>query len=88
MKKLQEEILKADENSQKLQSKRLKARALRAVKTKRLGRNKFEEREMDFNLASDLKGSLRSLKPEGNLLADRYVSLQKRNIMEVAARQK
>ncbi|XP_026283920.1 ribosome biogenesis protein NOP53 [Frankliniella occidentalis] len=87
LRKLKEDISKAEAKSAKLKDKRIALRAKYATKTKRLGRNKFEERETDFNLASELKGNLRSLKPEGNLLADRFVNLQKRNIMEVAARQ-
>ena len=88
LKKLEEALAKAEEKSKVLKEKRLAIKALQASKTRRLGRNKFEEKDMEFNLASDLKGSLRALKPEGNLLADRFISFQKRNIMEVAARQK
>ncbi|KAK3922937.1 Ribosome biogenesis protein NOP53 [Frankliniella fusca] len=87
LRKLKDDISKAEAKSAKLKEKRIALKARYATKTKRLGRNKFEEREPDFHLASELKGNLRSLKPEGNLLADRFVSLQKRNVMEVAARQ-
>jgi len=47
-----------------------------------LSRNKFEPQEMELKLTSELTGNLRTLKPEGNVLLDRYKSLQKRNIIE------
>jgi len=47
-----------------------------------LSRYKYEEPEPEVNLACDISGSLRQIKQEGNLLLDRYKSLQKRNITE------
>jgi nucleolar protein 53 len=43
---------------------------------------KFEPQELEIKLSGELTGNLRSLKPEGNVLLDRYKSLQKRNIIE------
>uniref|UniRef100_H2YXW9 Ribosome biogenesis protein NOP53 n=1 Tax=Ciona savignyi TaxID=51511 RepID=H2YXW9_CIOSA len=43
---------------------------------------KYVEPDQDVQLSSELKGSLRQLKPEGNLIFDRYKSLQKRCIIE------
>ncbi|OTF70151.1 hypothetical protein BLA29_006729, partial [Euroglyphus maynei] len=51
-------------------------------KPKRLSRHRFEETPIELNLPNEISGSLRSLKTEGNLLKDRYKSLQKRNIIE------
>ena len=87
LKELQVALAKAEEKSKMLHEKMEAIKARKATETKRLGRNKFQEREPEFNLASELKGSLRTIKPEGNLLADRFISFQKRNIMEVEARQ-
>jgi nucleolar protein 53 len=39
-------------------------------------------------LTSELTGNLRSIKPEGNLIEDRYKSLQKRNVIETRVKQK
>lgn len=50
--------------------------------------HKFEEQDIDIKLTEELTGSLRSLKPEGNLLTDRYKSMQKRNIIETRVKQK
>ncbi|KAJ1528874.1 hypothetical protein ONE63_007244 [Megalurothrips usitatus] len=81
----EEEIVNQEEKTQKRSEKRIENDLNRT--TRRLGRQKFEENELDFNMASDLKGSLRSIKPEGNILSDRYNSMQKRNILEPASHQ-
>lgn len=38
----------------------------------------FEEEEIDSNM---LEGNLRNVTPQGNILKDRYKSMQKRNII-------
>jgi len=48
----------------------------------RLGQYKFQPNEIEIKLSEELSGSLRKLKPEGSILADRYKSLQKRRIIE------
>lgn len=53
-----------------------------------LGSVKFEEPEIEIKLTDELTGNLRSLKPEGNLLEDRFKSFQKRNILETRLKQK
>lgn len=55
---------------------------------KRIGRLKYEDPELDLKLSNEITGNLRSLKPEGNILRDRYKSLQKRNIIESRERAK
>merc|ERR1719322_294167 len=50
--------------------------------------HKYEEQDIDLKLSEELTGNLRSLKPEGNLLTDRYKSMQKRNIIETRVKQK
>lgn len=47
----------------------------------RLGRQKFIEPDEEFVMPSDLSGSLRTMKPQGSVLKDRFMSLQKRNIL-------
>ena len=39
-------------------------------------------------LTNELTGNLRSIKPEGNLIEDRYKSLQNRNVIETRVKQK
>lgn len=47
----------------------------------RLGRVAFEEGEIDINMPEEISGNLRNLVAEGNILKDRYKSLQRRNIV-------
>lgn len=56
--------------------------------TKKFGRYKFERPDLDLNLSEELTGNLRTMKTEGNLLHDRFKSLQKRNIIETRVRAK
>nr|XP_011446756.2 ribosome biogenesis protein NOP53 isoform X1 [Crassostrea gigas]XP_011446757.2 ribosome biogenesis protein NOP53 isoform X2 [Crassostrea gigas] len=65
---------KAQERRQKWQSQ--------GLQTRKLGRLKFEEPLLEIKLSGELEGSLRKLKPEGNLFVDRMKSFEKRNIME------
>ena len=54
--------------------------------TKRLGKLRYDEPMRDFQLRNEIAHNLGRLVPEGNLLRDRYKSLQKRNIIEVRRR--
>jgi len=56
--------------------------------TKKFGRHRFEEADLDLNLSEDITGNLRTMKTEGNLLHDRFKSMQKRNIIEPRIRVK
>lgn len=47
----------------------------------RLSRYAFEEEEIDANLPEDISGNLRNIVAEGNILKDRFKSMQKRNIV-------
>ncbi|XP_034238862.1 LOW QUALITY PROTEIN: ribosome biogenesis protein NOP53 [Thrips palmi] len=83
LKRIQKDLDEAQEKVNLVTQKRKAVREASVGTTRRLGPRKFEDRPEDFNLASDLKGSLRSIKPQGNLLADRFSSFQKRNMMHV-----
>jgi len=56
--------------------------------TKKFGRYRFEEADLDLNLSDEITGNLRTMKAAGNLLHDRFKSLQKRNIIETRVRAK
>jgi nucleolar protein 53 len=56
--------------------------------TKRLGRVKYEEPNIELKLSDEQVNSLRLLKPEGNLLRDHFSSLEKRNVIEPRRRVK
>lgn len=47
----------------------------------RLSKFPFEEEEIDINLPEEISGNLRNVTPHGNILSDRYKSMQKRNII-------
>ncbi|KAL4647405.1 glioma tumor suppressor candidate region gene 2 protein isoform X1 [Arapaima gigas] len=54
----------------------------------RLGRIKYQAPDLEVQLSDELSGSLRSMKPEGSILKDRFTSLQKRNLIEPRERAK
>eukprot|EP00061_Rhincodon_typus_P016896 g45348.t1 len=66
----------------KRKAKRVEKRKAEANKPRRLGRLKYEDPDLDVKLSDELTGTLRALKPEGSILADRFKSLQKRNLIE------
>lgn len=47
----------------------------------RLSKFAFEEEEIDINMPDEISGNLRNVTPQGNILSDRYKSMQKRNII-------
>ncbi|XP_066840736.1 ribosome biogenesis protein NOP53 [Anser cygnoides] len=55
---------------------------------RRLGRLKYEDPSLEVQLSDELAESLRTLKPEGSLLHDRFKSLQKRSLIEPRERAK
>ncbi|NWJ07528.1 NOP53 protein, partial [Crypturellus undulatus] len=57
-------------------------RRLRDAQPRRLGRLKYEDPSLEVQLSDELAESLRLLKPEGNVLRDRFKSLQRRNLIE------
>ncbi|KAL4664297.1 hypothetical protein H8957_013198 [Semnopithecus entellus] len=63
-------------------------REAEADKPRRLGRLKYQAPDMDVQLSSELTDSLRTLKPEGNILRDRFKSFQRRNMIEPRERAK
>uniref|UniRef100_A0A8C0XA35 Ribosome biogenesis protein NOP53 n=2 Tax=Castor canadensis TaxID=51338 RepID=A0A8C0XA35_CASCN len=63
-------------------------RLAEADKPRRLGRLKYQDPDIDVQLSSELSDSLRTLKPEGNILRDRFKSFQKRNMIEPRERAK
>lgn len=64
-----------------LRNKRDEKRAKLVNKPKHLSSHHFIEPNLEFNRCHEIRGSLRAMKPEGNLLADRFYSLQRRNII-------
>ncbi|XP_068766174.1 ribosome biogenesis protein NOP53 [Struthio camelus] len=69
------------------QARLAKRRALDA-QPRRLGRLKYEAPSLEVQLSDELAESLRTLKPEGSVLHDRFKSLQRRNLIEPRQRAK
>ncbi len=68
--------------------KKMELQKQNSKRTKVLSKYKFESPDLEIKLSDELEGTLLKLKPEGNLLNDRFKSLQKRNIIEPRKRAK
>ncbi|XP_069694674.1 ribosome biogenesis protein NOP53 [Periplaneta americana] len=86
MKFLAQELEARDKKLARLRAKREKIKAIKVKEPKQLGKRKFEPLSQEFNLGYELKGNIRGIKPEGNILEDRFKSLQMRNIVEPTIR--
>ncbi|XP_070576679.1 ribosome biogenesis protein NOP53-like [Ptychodera flava] len=51
------------------------------TRIKKIGRQKYQDPFLEIKLSEELVPNLRLLKPEGNLIDDRFKSLQRRNII-------
>lgn len=60
---------------------RIEKRLVQKFEPRRIARKKFEEEEVPLPLSTENLGTMRSIDPEGNVLVDRFKSLQKRNII-------
>ncbi|CAJ0567119.1 unnamed protein product, partial [Mesorhabditis spiculigera] len=77
--------LEKDAHEKELQQRNEKKKFDDMTKRKKLGAGKFEEEDAPFLLTEEMSGSLRKLKPQGNLLLDRMKThFQKRNIVPIA----
>jgi len=52
------------------------------ISTKRVGKEKIGEKDIEVLLTEELPNSLRNINPSTSLIEDRFHSLQKRNIIE------
>lgn len=87
LKFIEKQIEHTEAKTKLLQEKRKKMDEYKKKETKRLGALKFEEEDCEFTTGEDLSGNLRNLKNKGNLLLDRFKSLQKRSILQPSVKQ-
>lgn len=87
LKHLKEHIEKI-EGKQKTLREKMKSKLINNKKTKKLASINFEEPDLEFNRTHDITGNLKNLKVEGNILLDRFKSMQKRNILVPTKKQK
>ncbi|XP_010896954.1 ribosome biogenesis protein NOP53 isoform X2 [Esox lucius] len=81
--------LKKDEQqtAERVTQRKAKQEAEKSM-PRRLGRLKFQAQDLEVQLSDEIPGSLRTLKPEGSVLKDRFKSMQKRNMIEPRERAK
>ncbi|XP_054282422.1 ribosome biogenesis protein NOP53-like [Macrosteles quadrilineatus] len=87
LRRMEKEITEKEQKWAAVREKRAKKKASEENMTKKLSKRKFEEPDLPFSRPHEITGNLRALKPEGNILVDRYYSMQKRNVLEVTAKQ-
>lgn len=81
LKQIKKEIEKITEQSKKLKEMKRKKLEAKKLLPKRLGKHKFEEPEVPLNSTDKLTGNLRNVSAELSILADRFKSFQKRNLL-------
>ncbi|XP_015510412.2 ribosome biogenesis protein NOP53 [Neodiprion pinetum] len=86
IKKIATQISAKEKKEEFLRRIRAQTKERKIAEPKTLSKVKFEAPEPDFELAEELVGNLRNSKTVGNLLRDRYKSLQQRNILAPGTR--
>lgn len=86
LKMYKKQIVKQEIVLEKKLEKHKKELKLKKVQPRRLARRKFEDEEIQVEDAPEALGNLRKIKPLGNILVDRFKSLQKRNIIAPTVR--
>ncbi len=88
IKSLRREIESTESKFAERKARRVAAKEAQRKMPARLGGHAYAETDVDIKLSDELTGNLRGLRPEGNLLEDRYKSLQKRNLVETRVKTK
>ncbi|XP_048017352.1 ribosome biogenesis protein NOP53 [Megalobrama amblycephala] len=88
LRSIRSDLKKQEQRTKMRQAQRKAKQEAQKSTPRRLGRLKFQAPDLDIQLSDELAGSLRSLKPEGSILKDRFKSLQKRNLIEPRERAK
>ncbi|NXW81943.1 NOP53 protein, partial [Alopecoenas beccarii] len=88
LRSLRQQLRRWDEELLRRRQLRLAKRRAKDELPRRLGPLKYEEPSLEVQLSDELAESLRTLKPEGSVLRDRFKSLQKRSLIEPRERAK
>lgn len=75
------QIVKQDAVVDEKKQHRIENRLKQKFEPRRIARKRFEEEEVPIPESTGTLGTMRTIKPEGNVLVDRFKSLQKRNIL-------
>nr|CAD7256462.1 unnamed protein product [Timema shepardi] len=79
---LNQQLSKQESKLEVIRNKRERKEKARLLQPKHLSKVRFQPLDLEFNLRQELKGNLRNVKPQGNLLKSRLNSLQSRNVIE------
>ncbi|CAB3370897.1 Hypothetical predicted protein [Cloeon dipterum] len=88
LKKLDEEMAAEKVVMDQNKEQKIKILKEKELQPKKMSNFNFVAPELDFNLPKDIRGTVRQVKTEGNILADRFKSMQKRNVIETRVKQK
>lgn len=78
---LAEDVKKIDENLAVMRKRKQIRRIEKQIVPRRIGKNKFQEEDIDVNMPTDIAGNLRNLKMEGSILTTTFKNMQRRNIL-------
>lgn len=81
LRKFKKEIKKVEESVEVKQENRHERNEQKKFGAGRLGKLRFQEEEFPIKESVDELGNLRKLEPEGNILVDRFKSMQKRKML-------
>jgi nucleolar protein 53 len=84
---IKKEIKKKEKESIEKQKRRSQRIIEKMYKPNKLSQYSYEAPDIELNLTEELSGSLRTIKTDGNLLEDRFKSLQRRNLIETRTKQ-
>lgn len=82
LKKLNQVIEKHEKKSEVQQKKKVEKKEKLKYQPRNLSKHKFESPDLEFSMGYEISGNLKNLKVQGNLLKDRFTSLQKRSILQ------
>ncbi|XP_033101155.1 ribosome biogenesis protein NOP53-like [Anneissia japonica] len=82
LKALKNEIKEEEDLMKKKREKKLAVKKQLSKKTKQIGPHKYEAVPISYKLSDELVGSLRELKPEGDMLKECYKDYERRNMVE------
>jgi len=81
LKMFKKQIVKQDEVVKVKKDHRIEKRLIQKFEPRRLARKRCEDEEIPLPESTETLGNLRKITPVGNVLVDRFKSLQKRNIL-------
>ncbi|XP_065056251.1 ribosome biogenesis protein NOP53-like [Rhopilema esculentum] len=82
LRSLKKELREDEGKRTEKQTLKRKLMLRKSIQPKRLGKLKYREPKIDFQLSEELSGSFRGLRPEGDPIIDRMKSFETRSLIE------